>query len=215
MEITKQFFLDSLKQFDKIEKRTGFFRLASNLVKENKYIEAYVIILATWNFAGFRFFLKEFDLNSFRELLDSIEKEFINLSNATLIDSKFSEYKDNIKKIYELLSSKKGIQYTGATKIMHLRNPNLFVIWDDYIRGGKPFKKYKQLDVFKNNILPIQKYHTNSEGYFEFLNDMRNRFSEFANILKGKTLAKAIDEFNYVNITIEYQNKFEKKIKKI
>lgn len=40
---------------------------------------------------------------------------------------------------------------------------------------------------------------------------MRNRFLSLSNVVTGRTLAKAIDEFNYVNITMVYQNMFENK----
>src|SRR2546426_949016 len=118
MSITEKFFLDSIQSFDKIEKRTGFFTLSTNLANQGNFEEAYILILATWNFANFRYFLKNFDL---------------------------------------------------------------------------------------------PRYTTSPQDYYNFLTDMRSRFFIFENLLEGKTLAKAIDEFNYVNITIEYQKQFTKK----
>lgn len=211
VKIPNKIFLDSLNSFVENEKRKDFFKLAADLVKENKHIEAYIIILSTWNFASFRYFVKFFDLDSFKETLNSIEDDFISLENANIVDENFNQYEKKIRKIYNVLSAIKGVQFTGATKVMHLRNPNLFIIWDDYIRGNKAQKNYKQIDVFKKNYVPFKKYTTNDDGYIDFLNDMRNRFLSFNNVVAGRTLAKAIDEFNYVNITMVYQNMFEKK----
>lgn len=30
------------------------------------------------------------------------------------------------------------LKYTGASKIMHLKNRAVFVMWDGYIKGNKP-----------------------------------------------------------------------------
>ena len=45
------------------------------------------------------------------------------------------------KKIFGTLSSIKGVEYTGASKIMHLKKRCVFVMWDGYIKGEKK-KKY-------------------------------------------------------------------------
>ena len=52
----------------------------------------------------------------------------------------FDEIKDTIKKIYSALSKVKGVEYTGASKVMHLINRKLFVMWDSYIRKGYGLK---------------------------------------------------------------------------
>jgi len=49
--------------------------------------------------------------------------------------------------------------------------------------------------------------------YFQFLKDMQERFRNIKFRSNEKTFAKAVDEFNYVNITRHIQN-MEKKDKK-
>ena len=78
------------------------------------------------------------------------------------------------------------------------RIPEIFVMWDGYIRGNKAKKLYTNLIKGSYNL---KRYSTTSEGYFDFLKDMQSKFKHIK--LKGeKSLAKAIDEFNYMNITV-------------
>lgn len=53
----------------------------------------------------------------------------------------FNEIKEIVEKIFNSLSKVKGVEYTGASKIMHLFNKNLFVMWDGYIRKRYGYEK--------------------------------------------------------------------------
>jgi len=65
----------------------------------------------------------------------------------------------------------------------------------------------------KNGDWKIKKYWNTPEDYFQFLKDMQGRFKDINFQSNEKTFAKAIDEFNYVNITLPIQN-MEKNNKK-
>ena len=61
-----------------------------------------------------------------------------------------SVYGSHITSIFNALSAIKGVEFTGAPKLMHLKNPGLFVMWDDYIRGAKARRYYGQLEISQN-----------------------------------------------------------------
>jgi len=66
--------------------------------------------------------------------------------------------KVTFKIIYDSLSKIKVIEYTGAPKLMHLKNPDVFVMWDNYIRGEKSRKYYDNLICLKMVLFISEKY---------------------------------------------------------
>lgn len=199
-------------EFDRREGRTDFFKLARNLIKNDFEIEGYLLILATWNFASFRYAVKEFDIDSFTDTMQYLGKYFDSIQDQTIKTINLVDYKDDIKIIFDTLSNIKGISYTGAPKIMHLKNPAIFIMWDTYIRGEKPKKFYDYLEIKSSGYWTYKKYLKNHDGYFNFLLDMQVKFKDVEFNQSNKTMAKAIDEFNYVNITLPIQS-LEKEIR--
>ena len=145
--ITDQDFVEATRRFDVLEKRGSFYNMAVNLINNDFEIEAYFLILATWNFAVFRYAVKDFDISGFRNKIRGLSPYFEQLKNEDFKSIKFENYKDSIAKIFEDLSSIEGVKYTGASKLMHLKNRSVFVMWDGYIKGNKPTKHYKGLRV--------------------------------------------------------------------
>jgi len=162
--------------------RTDVYPMCLNLMKKGMEIEAYVIILSTWNFASFRYAMRTFDLKRFKRTLVKIEplyKKFENLNFKTI---EIDEYSREIKKIYSELYKYKGVKITGTPKLMHLKLPKLFVMWDDRIRKHYGFSK------------------GDAEDYLNFLKLMQEIFKN-CNPRKGMTLARTIDLINMENIT--------------
>ena len=215
--ITEQDLARASNKFDENEKNGSYYDMARNLCLNGFRLEAYILILATWNFAYFRYVINDFELNSFGKFMDSIENRFVKLDGLRLSDIDLNRYCDDIKTTYREISGFKGIKHTGAAKIMHLRNPELFVIWDDFIRGAKAERYYESLDIVSNGKWERRQYENNENGYFDFLVQMQQAISKVKNPVPGKTLAKLIDEFNYVNITLPIQRimKSESEAKKI
>jgi hypothetical protein len=205
--ITDKEFNEATLKFDETEKRGSFYNMALTLFDNNFEIEAYFLILTTWNFAVFRYALKDFDIDGFKEQIRKLNVHFEIIKNEKLQTIDFDKYKEDIKKIYETLANIKGIQFTGASKIMHIRNRNVFVMWDGYIRGTKPKKYYDEIEIVKNGSWQLRKYNKNGEGYFQFLKDMQERFKNINFHSANKSFAKAIDEYNYINITMKIQEK--------
>lgn len=209
-------FKNSTDEFDNLEGRTNFFLLAKNLIDNGFEIEGLLFILSTWNFAVFRYSVKQFDVDNFRKTLNNLKPCFDKFDGKNFTTINLDYYKCEIQTIFNSLSHIKGIEFTGAPKLMHLKNPDVFVMWDSYIRGEKPKKHYNQLELFQKKEYGIKKYSKSFEGYFEFLKDMQNKFHHI-NFQGGKTITKAIDEFNFINITlpIQSQEKQNKKNKKL
>lgn len=211
--ITDQKFIEAINRFDKTEKRGSFYKMALTLFDNNFEMEAYFLILATWNFAVFRYALKDFDIIKFKEKILGLSPCFDKLQRENFRTIDYDKYQEEIKKIYNTLSAIEGIKYTGASKIMHLKNRNVFVMWDGYIKGNKPQKYYDRLEIIRKRDREIKKYGNGAKDYVQFLKDMQQLFKHVNFYSDSKTFAKAVDEFNYINITRPIQ-KMEKKSKR-
>lgn len=209
--ITNDEFAKATLKFDEIEKRGSFYDMAVNLIDNNFEIEAYFLILATWNFALFRYAVKDFDIGGFKKIIKEINPYFDKLQTGEFRTLNFDQYEEDIKKIYNTLSPIKGVKYTGASKIMHLKNRNVFVMWDGYIQGNKPQKYYNELEIVKKGVWEIKNYGNSADDYFLFLKEMQKLFKNINFQNERKTFAKAIDEFNYVNITLPIQEMGKKR----
>lgn len=204
--ITDEEFIKATKEFGTIEKRGSFYNMAVGLINNNFEMEAYFLILATWNFARFRYAVNDFDINGFEEKIKELNPHFDKLKDEDFRTINFDKYKEVVENIFSTLSEIKGVEYTGASKIMHLKNRCVFVMWDGYIKGEKPNRYYNELEIVKNGDWEIKKYENYPEDYLQFLKDMQERFKDINFQSNEKTFAKAIDEFNYVNITLPIQN---------
>jgi len=170
--------------------RGSIWESSRNLLKDNYEYEAYILLLSTWNFARFRYAMTSFNEDEFRKLIKRNEKIFKKLDELKFETVNFNDpiLKEDIKLIYSSYRKIEGIEQTGTTKLMALKNPNLFVMWDVEIR-----KLYKINDK------------GTSEDYIEFLNKLKETFKNIKWDNKDKPFAKAIDEYNYykVHSTIE------------
>ncbi len=171
-----------IADFNSIEDtRDQLWDRARKLFLDGYELEADIVILATWNFARFRYFMKNFDLNKFQKTIESIKYDLTKLKDKRLmnIDLDNPSQANLIKKIYNNL--KDVVEQTGATKLMAIRNHNLFVMWDTEIR----------------RIYKIEDNGKNAESYITFLKQIKDRFWKIR--VSGKTpLAKSVDECNYV-----------------
>lgn len=179
--------VETLKQkcgeFEQNGGRANFYDVAIEIVDKHP-LQASIIILAVWNFNRFRFFSSDSkNLAKLREALDNCWSLFEKTEDEDIKTINFDMHKDTIKKIYDSFSKVRGVEYTGASKVMHLMNRNLFVMWDRSIRD-------------KLN------YGSSAGEYLRFLRDMQKEIKNVGWDKTTKTLAKAIDEYNYVTITL-------------
>lgn len=204
--ITPNEFNNAIQEFAQTELQGSFYDMSIELINGGFEAEAYIFILATWNFGRFRYAIKDFDINGFKETVKKLCPIFENIENEQFKTINFDNYENDILEIYETLSKIRGIEYTGASKIMHIKNPNVFVMWDDYIRGSCPARYYEKLDIITKGYWCHRKYGKKAKNYFEFLKDMQELFSHINFQDSTKTFAKAMDEYNYINITSRIKN---------
>jgi len=82
-------------------------------------------------------------------------------------------------------------------------------MWDRYINGNiKDAEEY-----YAKLSIPYHKYKTGATGYIKFLKDMQNKYANIKKGYHGRSLAKCIDENNYIIITKRIQPLEEKKKK--
>lgn len=162
--------------------------------------------LINWGMMGRVVGRKDLDWRKLGETLRSLEPAFAKLRNKRLINIKLDEaiFSNAIKEIYHKL---RIIPYIGSptalSKILHLLNPEVFVMWDSDIR-----KKYKE----KN-----KRVGDSPDGYLEFLKEVQKELKEaledrqretgrsldeieqeIRNRYKNKTLARIVDEYNWI-----------------
>jgi hypothetical protein len=146
------------------------------------------------------------DWKKLGKTLRGLEAEFAKLRNRKFIYTDFKEEKFSIaiKEIYDELDI---ISYLGSptaiSKILHLLNPEIFVMWDNDIRKSYRKKNKCVLDT--------------SEGYLEFLKEVQRELEEALEDrqretgkglgeieqeirirYKHKTLARIVDEYNWI-----------------
>jgi len=172
-----------LLKFSEKELRWDFYPMFLKLIKKGFKIEALLLMLSTWNFASFRYAVRGFNIDNFIKTIKKIEGILRPLKNKEFKNINFNRYSNEIKKSFNLLTKIKGIQKTGASKVLHLLFPQIFIMWDSYIRNYYGFKK------------------GDAEDYLGFLKLMQEKFSNVKKY-KGRSVAKLIDEHNYKTITM-------------
>ena len=186
---------------DKLKNYNGDRRSLSYRMSDDEAI-LYIAFLSQWNRANHQ--ITELDYHRFKKYMIDHNKEF-NLWEAERLETlELEGERMVILRLFRGLQEIKGIEWVGASKILHMRLPKLFIPIDTLIA-----KEYK----IKNN-------EKNASKYFEFLRIMKEKFGEEPLDIyesdpekvkgghKNKTFAKAIDEYNYCKV---HQGDFEVK----
>lgn len=149
-----------------------------------------------------------------RRALDEIQPNLDTLKDETLLDVCLDKEKRELIcssfKTLAYCNAKRRNESTGASKMLHIINPKLFVMWDGAIRSGYICKLKRGLE--KENWI----------WYTEFLQEMQNlakqaireameqekkhSHDQAIELLTGcrHTLAKALDEYNFMKYTKEF-----------
>ena len=155
MPITKKDFKNALKEFNRIEDRGEFWYRARNLLLAGYEVEAYVLILATWNFAGFRYLVKDFDIKN--KVLNDVIMHQHDLKNDLVLKvsarkifwNKQNEWEGEGVVLYKM--NKKG-EFIGEPFISQSINIPIVETPTDFINNQwKPeYMSYKQLKNYMN-----------------------------------------------------------------
>jgi hypothetical protein len=200
--MTQGEFAKAVRAFDDGEPmRAQLYSRALNLIRAGFRLEAHLLILATWNFARFRYVTRDFDLRGYENTLADLDELLRPLDSYDFLATNLNEHRTRIVQAFDLLSSIEGIRYTGAAKILHLLHPRFFVMWDRFISGHYPKHRYRSLDIVQSGFWPYRRFRSSGDGYYEFLEFCQMRFRGLVSPDSRKTLAKCIDEFNFYKMT--------------
>lgn len=159
--------------------RAQVYPMALRLRDTGFEVEADLLILATWNFAGFRYVMRTFNVQHFRDAIEQTTAQFQRLRDQHFQTANFDALAKNVTTIYDAF--KPIAKQTGASKIIHLRQPHLFVMWDTDIRKNYGFAN-----------------RSSANDYLEFQKALQLHFGHISWSRTDKTLPKAIDEYNYL-----------------
>lgn len=182
------------EEYKRHEGRASYYDVAVEIV-DTYPLQASIIILAVWNVGRFRFYAS--DSQTLIDLRNAIEKckpLFDRLERKDFKTIDFDEVQDIVKEVYATLSEVEVVKYTGASKIMHLLNRDLFIMWDKDTREEYGY------------------YIADENDYLNFLKAMQEKFENVEWNMPNKTFAKAIDEYNQATISIPKKKK--RKLKK-
>lgn len=202
--MTQEEFNQKVESFGAVESMRGaLYYRALDLIAAGFVVDAHILILATWNFAGFRYAMQLFDLSAYEITLRRLEGELSRFGDDELMSVDLTEHRDAIVAAFDELAKFPGIKYTGAAKMLHLLKPHIFVMWDTAIMGqSSPRRDYASLDIVISKFWENRRFEQSGVGYHEFLVFCQDRFRGFTSPDGRKTLAKCIDEFNYSQITV-------------
>lgn len=173
--------LEKSREFGELEAEGSFYYLARNLLENGFKLEACILLLATWNTGNFRYWSNGI-IKPLKNALEEQKRNFVLLQNERLRTADFGRISPVMSEIYKELSQIKGVLYTGASKLMSLNNPELFIMWDEPIRKNYGLKKSAKEYVLFHKMMQ------------EAVRDIDWQYE--------KPLAKAIDEFHYMTITL-------------
>jgi len=150
---------------------------------------------------------QDLDWKTLGVIIRELESEFDKIRNSKLFTYDFNN-QTNSQTIRTIYSRIREIPYLGgqtsATKILHLFNPEIFVMWD--------------IDILKDYNSRNSKVSSNPHGYVEFLKEVQKELRELLTEqskktgkkiedielelrkrYNNKTLARIIDEYNWKN----------------
>ncbi|MEM3661097.1 MAG: hypothetical protein QXU11_12030 [Thermoproteota archaeon] len=169
------------------------------------------IIILTWNAARFQRLPQEVKNSlekDIREAYEKTEEELRKLERKSLLNLDLADngLKKSIESIFSEFSSKNSIGFTGASKILHVLNPDVFMMWDTSIRDAyhelhnKGHKKadpecYLEFLKQSQDIIAVLNKSTEDlwKEHLEFLD--KNLVKEFS---YTESILKMLDEANYL-----------------
>jgi hypothetical protein len=174
-------------KFHEMEPRDIIYLVARKIISENPDSEYHIlagieVLLLTWNAVYLQHQLEKVRRSLENDTLKAyrtVKSDFESLKDKRLetVDLKDSEIVNKIKSIFKAFASRQSIESTGASKAIHLINPDLFMMWDSEIK-----RNYHRL----HPSYQIRSEFTN-ECYVEFMRTMQE-------VAKSILEQKMIDE---------------------
>ncbi len=162
-----------------------------------------------WNVRFFETLSKDTKNNLEKKILRAYNEckfDLKKLKRKKLSKLNFNKNGNLIKRIFSTFSIMPSIGYTGAAKILHILNPNVFMMWDLEIRRAyfkinsnirDPAKFYlKFLQKSKKIIEAILKLVDEETLWLHHLEFIDKSFVK--NFSFSETILKMLDECNYL-----------------
>jgi hypothetical protein len=178
---TKEQLEQKCREFGELEDLALIYDMARELVKKGDRLTGSALLLSSWNAERYRSANKAVLAVELGKALAESERSFCRLGLARFETVDLDVYGKDIMGVYARFSKVHGVEYTGASKVMSLQNPALFLMWDSYIRKA---------------------HHagTSPQAYMRFMEEMRGIFGGIG-WQDGTPLAKAVYEYNYMTIS--------------
>jgi hypothetical protein len=206
--------MQGCKTYQQIEHRDVVYIIARRHIENNNskndFILAAKVFLLVWDDVFYRMDQMRKDLlhDQLSMAYDTTFGKMQGLSNIA-IDTRIDQVTGTICELFKLCYPRDAISLAGASKLLHLLKPDLFVMWDNAI-----VKNYHELHrLNENNHFAYCK----DLCYVEFLRNcnliakaistqmdidmLQKEHPSYAQFGFRKTLAKMIDECNYAHFT--------------
>jgi hypothetical protein len=138
--------LNYCRRFHEEEPRDVAYVVSRNIVSRDPNNVSFIlagakIIIITWNAIRFQRLPKGVRANLENDILEAYTKtkwELEKLRGERLenLNLTSKEWEEIVKKIFLEFSSKKSMEFTGASKVLHVLNPFVFMMWDSNIRNA-------------------------------------------------------------------------------
>lgn len=144
----------TINSFDGTESMRGkVYYSALSLIDAGFVVEAHLLLLSTWNFARFRYVIPSFDLSGYEVLLHDLSHQLRPLLGTDFGAVDFDKHRQLISDSFDRVAAVRGIEFTGAAKVLHLLIPRVFVMWDSAISGWHtPKRDYDKLQVVRSGF---------------------------------------------------------------
>ena len=140
------------------------------------------------------------DATPYLNRLSSKDILSIDFNERIEVDDRLASGRALIKRCYDRISECPGVGDTVASKILHAINPKLFVMWDDAIIGayGAPY-------IYATHFLP-EMQRLAKDAINQVIENENRSYDDAIKSLTpcGNTLAKVLDEYNYMKYTRDH-----------
>ena len=192
------------KDYDELMKEKEFLEKLKKRPEKLSHKEIKEYLLKFLNKWGCRIKKEEYNTVS-EKLKDFFEKyrgKFF--EGECLLSFNFRQYKERLIKILKELNDINEVGPTAMSKILHILNPRLFVMWDMKIAEGLGFEHSEE--GYLKFLQEMQKYAKNiNETYRIRMHSSEESIEIFLNKKLGLkikyTLTKFIDEYNWIKYT--------------
>ena len=152
------------RRYHETEPRDIAYVVSRDIIMRKPFDKNFILagakmIIITWNAVRFQRLPRKVKDGLEKDILTAYGKckqDLIKLNGRNLSELSLHKEGDLIRRIFSIFSSKPSLEYTGASKVLHIINPEIFMMWDASIRDT-----YHKLHKDKN--------HKIEDCYLEFL----------------------------------------------